>query len=89
MNYTKEQISEIISKQVVQRNGLNDLLSIMLESMMMAERVAFLTASLSTSKERTLPLFQKAIFIHNSNAWARVVSLGLTIFSLSSYILIA
>ena len=37
MNYTKEQISEIISKHAVQRNGLNDLLSIMLESMMMAE----------------------------------------------------
>ena len=31
MNYTKEQISEIISKHAVQRNGLNDLLSIMLE----------------------------------------------------------
>lgn len=42
MNYTKEQISEIISKHAVQRNGLNDLLSIMLESMMMAERGEFL-----------------------------------------------
>ena len=38
MKYTKEQISEIISKQVEQRNGINDLLSIMLESMMLAER---------------------------------------------------
>ena len=42
MNYTKEQISEIISKHAEQRNGINDLLSIMLESMMMAERGEFL-----------------------------------------------
>ena len=42
MNYTKEQIFEIISKHAEQRNGPNDLLSIMLESMMMAERGEFL-----------------------------------------------
>ena len=42
MNYAKEQISEIISKHAEQRNGINDLLSIMLESMMMVERGEFL-----------------------------------------------
>ena len=37
-------------------------------------------------KEVTIGL---GAFIHNSNAWARVVSLGLTSFFISSYILIA
>ncbi|MCH5237987.1 MAG: transposase, partial [Muribaculaceae bacterium] len=50
MKYTKEQISEIISKHVEQRNGINDLLSIMLESMMVAERGEFLRGDVVGNK---------------------------------------
>lgn len=54
MNYTKEQISEIISKHAEQRNGINDLLSIMLESIMMDERGEFSRAVLPESLAGTL-----------------------------------
>ena len=50
MKSTKEQISEIISKYVEQRNGMNDLLSIMLESMMLAERGEFLRGDVGANK---------------------------------------
>lgn len=50
MNYTKEHIFEIISKHAEQRNGPNDLLSIMLESMMMAERGEFLRVDSTGNK---------------------------------------
>lgn len=50
MNYTKEQISEIISKYAEQRYGINDLLSIMLESMMLAERGEFLREASTGNK---------------------------------------
>ena len=42
MEYTKLQISELILKHAEKENGLNDLMEIMLESMMLAERAEFL-----------------------------------------------
>ena len=42
MEFTKEQISEIMCKHSERENGLHDLLEIMLESMMVAERGEFL-----------------------------------------------
>ena len=43
MNFTKEQISEVICKHAKRENGLQDLMEIMLESMMMAERREYLS----------------------------------------------
>jgi len=42
MEYTKEQISELINKHSEREHGLQDLLEIMLESMMSAERGEYL-----------------------------------------------
>lgn len=38
MDFTKEQLSELISKHTEKENGLQDLMEIMLESMMVSER---------------------------------------------------
>ncbi len=43
MLLTKEQISEQMRKHAEKKNGLHDLLEIMLESMMVAERGEFLS----------------------------------------------
>jgi transposase-like protein len=43
MKFTKEQISELICKHAQKEKGLHDLMEIMLESMMVAERDEFLT----------------------------------------------
>ena len=42
MLLTKEQISEQMCKHAQKKNGLHDLMEIMLESMMIAERSEFL-----------------------------------------------
>ena len=41
MHFTKVQISELMRKHAEKENGLHDLMEIMLESMMVAERVSF------------------------------------------------
>ena len=43
MKFTKEQISELMCKHAQKENGLHDLLEIMIESMMVAERGEFLS----------------------------------------------
>ena len=45
MNFTKEQISELMCKHAQRENGLHDLLEIMIESMMVAECGEFLAES--------------------------------------------
>lgn len=45
MEFTKEQIFELTSKHLEKENGIQDLLEIMLESIMLAERREFLSAS--------------------------------------------
>lgn len=45
MKFTKEQISELMCKHAQRENGLHDLMEIMLESMMVAERSEFLRDS--------------------------------------------
>lgn len=45
MVLTKEQISELMRKHIEKENGLHDLMEIMLESMMVAERSEFLSDS--------------------------------------------
>lgn len=42
MHFTKVQISELMRKHAEKENGLHDLMGIMLESMMVAERSEFL-----------------------------------------------
>lgn len=42
MHFTKVQISELMRKHAEKENGLHDLIEIMLESMMLAERSEFL-----------------------------------------------
>lgn len=42
MHFTKVQISELMRKHAEKENGLHDLMEIMLESMMVAERSEFL-----------------------------------------------
>ena len=38
MDFTKEQLSELICKHTEKENGLQDLIEIMLESLMVSER---------------------------------------------------
>jgi len=47
MNLTKVQISELMHKHAERENGLHDLLEMMLESMMVAERSEFLRTETS------------------------------------------
>jgi len=42
LTFTKEQLSEVMCKHAEKENGLHDLLEIMLESLMVAERSEFL-----------------------------------------------
>ena len=42
LSFTKEQLSSVISKHAARENGLHDLMEILLESMMVAERGEFL-----------------------------------------------
>ncbi|MBR0499762.1 MAG: hypothetical protein IJJ72_02065 [Bacteroidales bacterium] len=42
LTFTKEQLSEVMCKHAEKENGLHDLLEIMLESLMVAERGEFL-----------------------------------------------
>ena len=42
MHFTKVQISELMRKHAEKENGLHDLMEVMLESMMVAERCEFL-----------------------------------------------
>jgi len=45
MNFTKEQLSEAFVKHLDREKGLQDLMELMIESMMMAERREFLRES--------------------------------------------
>lgn len=45
MEFTKEQIFDLTSKHLEKENGIQDLLEIMLESIMLAERREFLSSS--------------------------------------------
>ena len=42
ITFTQEQLSEVMCKHAAKENGLHDLLEIMLESLMVAERSEFL-----------------------------------------------
>ena len=42
MEFTKEQLSELICKHTEKENGLHDLMEIMLESLMVSERREYL-----------------------------------------------
>lgn len=42
MYFTKEQLSEVLCKHAERENGLQDLMEIMIESMMVAERREYL-----------------------------------------------
>ena len=42
MHFTKVQISELMRKHAEKENGLHDLMEVVLESMMVAERCEFL-----------------------------------------------
>ena len=42
MDFTKEQLSELICKHTEKENGLHDLMEIMLESLMVSERREYL-----------------------------------------------
>ena len=42
MEFTKEQLSELMCKHMEKENGLQDLMEIMLEGLMVSERRGFL-----------------------------------------------
>lgn len=46
ITFTKEQLSEVMCKHAAKENGLHDLLEIMLESLMVAERSELYPVSL-------------------------------------------
>lgn len=50
IEFTKEQLSQLMSKHSERKNGLHDLLEILLESMMLAERSEFLQDDVSGNK---------------------------------------
>ena len=50
MTFTKEQLSELMCKHAERENGLHDLMEIMLESLMLAERGSFLSESQNGNK---------------------------------------
>ena len=54
LTFTKEQLSEVMCKQAEKENGLHDLLEIMLESLMVAERGDFY-GNRKTGTRGTLP----------------------------------
>lgn len=45
MNFTKEQLSDVLGKHIERERGLQDLMELMIESMMKAERRDFLDSS--------------------------------------------
>lgn len=51
MDFTKEQISEVLCKHAERENGLQDLMEIMIESMMVAERREYLHEDGAAGKE--------------------------------------
>lgn len=50
VTFTKEQLSEVMCKHAEKENGLHDLLEIMLESLMVAERSEFLSEQVDRNK---------------------------------------
>ena len=50
ITFTKEQLSEVMCKHAEKENGLHDLLEIMLESLMVAERSEFLSKQVDRNK---------------------------------------
>ena len=50
MTFTKEQLSELMCKHAERENGLHDLMEIMLESLMLAERSTFLSETKNGNK---------------------------------------
>lgn len=50
MTFTKEQLSELMCKHAERENGLHDLMEIMLESLMLAERGTFLSETQNGNK---------------------------------------
>ena len=50
ITFTKEQLSEVMCKHAEKENGLHDLLEIMLESLMVAERSEFLSEQVDRNK---------------------------------------
>lgn len=54
MEFTKEQLSEVISKHTRRENGLQDLMEIMLESMMMSERLQTCYKNAGSDAERRI-----------------------------------
>ena len=55
MDLTKLQLSELMCKHAQKGNGLHDLLEIMIESMMVAERGEFLAENRVTRVTATVP----------------------------------
>lgn len=57
MDFTKEQLSELICKHTEKENGLQDLMEIMLESLMVSERREYLQeeGNPATSATATVP----------------------------------
>ncbi len=78
MTFTKEQLSELMCKHAERENGLHDLMEIMLESLMLAERGTFLSETkvvfqkvcLEFSKKLT-SLFFTRLALYLQEPWKR------------------
>ena len=64
MEFTKEQIFELTSKHLEKENGIQDLLELMLESMMVAERREFLSSSPGNKGTVTVQVAHTAMVAH-------------------------
>ena len=68
MEFTKEQLSELICKHTEKENGLQDLMEIMLESLMVSERREYLQeeglAGTATSATGTAPVVATVMVGH-------------------------
>ena len=69
MVLTKEQISELMRKHVEKENGLHDLMEIVLESMMVAERSEFLSDSPSNKGNGYRP---GTVYVHGRKLEFRI-----------------
>ena len=66
MEFTKEQLSELICKHTEKENGLQDLMEIMLESLMVSERREYLQEEglPATSATGTAPVVLTVMGVH-------------------------
>ena len=74
MHFTKVQISELMRKHAEKENDLHDLMEIMLESMMVAERSEFLHENPQNKGKNFSFLSCAYVYLHDKSDMADIIS---------------